>query len=112
MRTLLLEVAAPFGTSRAPRPGVPQGRLRPPWRGTARAHEGVIFDLVAAQSPSYKGRGIARYSTELVRALVKRHPEIVSSIVVHPELDRPEGMDDLDDWLTTAPDWAAHQSYT
>jgi glycosyltransferase involved in cell wall biosynthesis len=68
---------------------------------------GVIFDLVAAQSPSYKGRGIARYSIELTRAIVKRHPEIVSSIVVHPELDPPEGTDDLADWLTTKPDWAA-----
>ena len=67
---------------------------------------GVIFDLVAAQSPSYKGRGIARYSIELVRAIVKRHPEIVSSIVVHPELDPPEGTDDLADWVTTKPDWA------
>jgi glycosyltransferase involved in cell wall biosynthesis len=68
---------------------------------------GVIFDLVAAQSPSYKGRGIARYSIELTRAIVQRHPEIVSSIVVHPELDPPEGTDDLADWLTTKPDWAA-----
>ncbi len=68
---------------------------------------GVIIDLVAAQSPSYKGRGIARYSTELARSLVQRHPDMVSSIVVHPELDRPEGTDDLHDWLTTAPDWSA-----
>jgi glycosyltransferase involved in cell wall biosynthesis len=67
---------------------------------------GVIFDLVAAQSPSYRGRGIARYSTELVRAMVQYHPELVSSIVVHPELGPTEGTDDLADWLTTSPDWA------
>jgi glycosyltransferase involved in cell wall biosynthesis len=76
-------------------------------RTKTEAREGVIFDLVAAQSPSYKGRGIARYSIELVRAIVKRHPEIVSSIAVHPELDPPEGIDDLADWVTTQPDWAS-----
>jgi glycosyltransferase involved in cell wall biosynthesis len=67
---------------------------------------GVIFDLVAAQSPSYRGRGIARYSTELVRAMVQYHPELVSSIVVHPELGPTEGTEDLAEWLTTSPDWA------
>jgi glycosyltransferase involved in cell wall biosynthesis len=67
---------------------------------------GVIFDLVAAQSPSYRGRGIARYSTELVRAMVQYHPELVSSIVVHPELGPAEGTDDLGQWLTPSPDWA------
>ncbi len=67
---------------------------------------GVIFDLVAAQSPSYRGRGIARYSTELVRAMVQYHPELVSSIVVHPELGPIDGADDLAEWLTTSPDWA------
>jgi glycosyltransferase involved in cell wall biosynthesis len=67
---------------------------------------GVIFDLVAAQSPSYRGRGIARYSTELLRAMVQYHPELVSSIVVHPELGPIDGTDDLAEWLTTSPDWA------
>jgi len=68
---------------------------------------GVIFDLVAAQSPSYRGRGIDHYSTELVRAMVARHPELVSCVVVHPELALPEGLDDLAPWLTTEPDWAS-----
>ncbi len=67
---------------------------------------GVIFDLVAAQSPSYRGRGIARYSTELVRAMVQYHPELVSSIVVHPELGPIDGTEDLAEWLTTSPDWS------
>jgi len=74
--------------------------------GTA-ARGGVIFDLVAAQSPSYRGRGIARFSVDLVRAIVRDHPDIVSSIVLHPELEPPEGIDDLADWLTTRPDWAS-----
>jgi glycosyltransferase involved in cell wall biosynthesis len=71
---------------------------------------GVIFDLVAAQSPSYRGRGIARYSVELTRAIVRRHPEIVNSIVVHPELEPPEGIDDLAEWLTTKPDWGSAEA--
>ena len=73
-----------------------------PWT----SRHGVILDLVAAQSPSYKGRGIARYSTELARALVQRHPELVNSIVIHPELGPPEGAEGLDEWLTSAPDWS------
>jgi glycosyltransferase involved in cell wall biosynthesis len=68
---------------------------------------GVIFDLVAAQSPSYRGRGIARYSTELVRAMVRVRPDLVAAIVLHPELPVPEGLDDLADWLTDEPDWAS-----
>src|ERR1700722_7430716 len=68
---------------------------------------GVIFDLVAAQSPSYRGRGIARYSTELVRAMVHAHPELVNAVVLHPELPIPDGLDDLREWVTTEPDWAS-----
>ena len=67
----------------------------------------VILDLVAVQSPSYQGRGIARYSADFARAMVRRHPEMVSSIVVHPELGPLEGVDDLESWVTTKPDWAA-----
>jgi glycosyltransferase involved in cell wall biosynthesis len=68
---------------------------------------GVIFDLVAAQSPSYRGRGVARYSTELVRAMVRGHPDMVSAIVLHPELPTPDGLADLTEWLTTEPDWSS-----
>ncbi|HTV11818.1 MAG TPA: glycosyltransferase family 1 protein [Acidimicrobiales bacterium] len=74
---------------------------------TARgAKRGVVFDLVGAQSPSYKGRGIARYSAEMVRAVAANHPELVSAIVVHPELPVPQGLEDLGPWLTNKPDWA------
>ncbi|MGA3219871.1 MAG: glycosyltransferase family 1 protein [Acidimicrobiales bacterium] len=66
----------------------------------------VIFDLVAVQSPSYKGRGIARYSADFARAMVRRHPDMVSSIAVHPEVGPLEGVDDLTNWLTTTPDWS------
>ncbi len=66
---------------------------------------GVIFDLIGAQSPSYRGRGIARYSTDFVRAMVRGYPELVAAVLLHPELPTPEGLDDLEDWLTTDPDW-------
>lgn len=69
------------------------------------ARRGVIFDLVAAQSPSYRGRGIARYSMDFVRAMVRYHPELVHSVVVHPDLAPVEDLEDLSGWLTTAPDW-------
>lgn len=67
---------------------------------------GVIFDLVAAQSPSYRGRGIARYSTDLVRAIVRYHPELVNSIAVHPDLGPVDELSDLSQWLTAEPDWS------
>jgi glycosyltransferase involved in cell wall biosynthesis len=69
------------------------------------ARRGVIFDLVAAQSPSYRGRGIARYSTDFVRAMVRYHPQLVHSIVVHPHLAPVQDLEDLSPWLTTRPDW-------
>jgi glycosyltransferase involved in cell wall biosynthesis len=66
---------------------------------------GVFFDLVAAQSPSYRGRGIDRYSTELVRAMVKGHPDLVAGVVLHPELPLPGDMEDIADWVTMEPRW-------
>jgi len=39
--------------------------------------------------------------------MVRRHPEMVSSIAVHPELGPLEGVDDLKSWVTTSPDWAS-----
>jgi glycosyltransferase involved in cell wall biosynthesis len=66
---------------------------------------GVIFDLVGAQSPSYWGRGIARYSIELVQAMAKIHPELVSAVVLHPGLPTPDGLDGLEPLLTSEPDW-------
>jgi glycosyltransferase involved in cell wall biosynthesis len=65
----------------------------------------VIFDLVAAQSPSYRGRGIARYSMDFARAIAARHPELVGAFVVHPELELPEALSGLGKWVTTEPDW-------
>jgi glycosyltransferase involved in cell wall biosynthesis len=66
---------------------------------------GVIFDLVAAQSPSYRGRGVDRYSSQFVRAFVKAYPELVAAIVLHAELPVPEGLDDLAPWVSMEPPW-------
>lgn len=71
------------------------------------ARQGVIFDLVAAQSPSYRGRGIARFGTDFVKAMARYHPELVRAVVVHPDLAPVEGMEELGPWLTTRPDWSA-----
>src|SRR5579875_3521313 len=65
----------------------------------------VIFDLVAAQSPSYRGRGIARYSLEFARAMATYHAELVGAVVLHPELEAPEALDELAKWATSEPDW-------
>jgi glycosyltransferase involved in cell wall biosynthesis len=67
---------------------------------------GVVFDLVASQSPSYRGRGVDRYSSQFVRAFVAAHPELVSAVVLHPELPVPRGLDDLAPWATMEPCWA------
>lgn len=64
-----------------------------------------MFDLVAAQSPSYRGRGIARYSTDFVRAMAEHRPDLLAGVVLHPELPMPEDLGDLSEWVTTAPDW-------
>jgi glycosyltransferase involved in cell wall biosynthesis len=53
----------------------------------------VALDLRAAQSRSYRERGIARYVRNLVGALVEHFPELVGSVIVDP--DRPP-VPDLD----------------
>jgi glycosyltransferase involved in cell wall biosynthesis len=74
-------------------------------RGRPGGRRGVLIDLVAAQSPSYRGRGIARYATDLAKAMVTRYPDLVSAVAIHPELEPPAGTEDLSDWVTAQPDW-------
>ena len=78
-----------------------------PTRRGAKPRHGVIFDLTGAQSPSYRGRGIARYSIEMVRSVAHRFPELITAIALHAELPIPDGLDDLGPWLTTEPDFSA-----
>ena len=51
----------------------------------------MALDLRAAQSRSYRERGIARYVLSLVGALVEHFPEVVGSVLVDP--DRPPAPD-------------------
>ena len=61
-----------------------------------RLHDGPGGHLRPRRRPKSQlsGRGVARYSTELVRAIVSA-PGAVSAIVLHPELGLPDGLDDL-----------------
>ncbi|HMK97893.1 MAG TPA: glycosyltransferase, partial [Acidimicrobiales bacterium] len=76
-------------------------------RRRPKPRHGVVFDLTGAQSLSYRGRGIARYSIEMVRSLAQGFPELISAIALHSELPVPDGLDDLGPWLTTEPDFSA-----
>jgi glycosyltransferase involved in cell wall biosynthesis len=53
----------------------------------------VALDLVAAQSPSYRNRGIARHGLAYTEALLRRHPDLVGSVLLHPELPPVAGLD-------------------
>ena len=53
----------------------------------------VALDLVAAQSPSYRNRGIARHGRAYTEALLRRHPELVGSVLLHPELPPVGGLE-------------------
>jgi glycosyltransferase involved in cell wall biosynthesis len=39
--------------------------------------------------------------------MVAHHPDLVAAIVLHPELEPPEGLEDLAEWVTSAPPWSA-----
>ncbi len=55
----------------------------------------VVIDLVAAQSPSYRERGIARHSIDFTTAMLARHPELIERVLLHPELPPVGGLDDI-----------------
>ena len=55
----------------------------------------VAVDLVAAQSPSYRNRGIARHGLAYTEALLRRHPDLVGSVRLHPELPPVGGLDQV-----------------
>jgi glycosyltransferase involved in cell wall biosynthesis len=65
------------------------------------------FDAQALQSASYSERGVARYTLELIRALVARHPDFVGQVVLNPRLpisDRLRAELQGTPW-TTEPSW-------
>lgn len=47
----------------------------------------VFLDAQALQSQTSANRGIARYAFEVIRALSRRHPEVVSAITLNPAFD-------------------------
>jgi glycosyltransferase involved in cell wall biosynthesis len=52
----------------------------------------VLIDLIAAQSPSYRDRGIARYGLGSTAAMIARRPDLVAGVRVHPELPPASGL--------------------
>ena len=44
----------------------------------------MTIDLQAAQSPHYRGRGIARYATDFTESIVDSRPDIVSQVLLNP----------------------------
>jgi glycosyltransferase involved in cell wall biosynthesis len=59
------------------------------------ARDSVILDVQATQSASHRDRGIARYVAELACAIQRRHPEIVHSFLLNPELAPPGRIEPL-----------------
>jgi glycosyltransferase involved in cell wall biosynthesis len=68
----------------------------------------VILDLQAAQSPTYRERGVARYAVDFTDALVRTVPDLVDQVLLRPDLpplnDLPEALGRGP--LTTAADWS------
>lgn len=55
----------------------------------------VALDLVAAQSPSYRNRGIARHGLAFTEAVLARHADLIGSVLLHPELPPVSGLDPI-----------------
>lgn len=64
----------------------------------------MTIDLRAAQSPGYRGRGVARWATEATRALVAGHRELIGGVRLDPRLPPPAGTEAIVDagLVTTA----------
>ncbi len=55
----------------------------------------VLVDVQATQSTAHRDRGIARYTAELSAALWARHPDLVHSFVLDPDLAPPGSVEPL-----------------
>lgn len=55
----------------------------------------VLVDVQATQSASYRDRGVARYTAELAGALWRRHPALVHSFLLNPDLAPPGSVEAL-----------------
>ena len=53
---------------------------------SALADAPVIVDLQAAQSPTYRERGVARYVLEYAAALVRTVPDLIDQVLMRSDL--------------------------
>jgi len=67
----------------------------------------VLLDLQASQSPTYRERGVARYSLDFARALAAETPDVLDQVLLRADLGPVGGLDALLEQgvLTTKPDW-------
>jgi glycosyltransferase involved in cell wall biosynthesis len=55
----------------------------------------VLVDVQATQSASHRDRGVARYTADLAGALWRRHPALVHSFLLNPDLAPPGAVEAL-----------------
>ena len=55
----------------------------------------VLVDVQATQSASHRDRGVARYTADLAGALSRRHPALVHSFLLNPDLAPPGSVEAL-----------------
>jgi len=46
----------------------------------------VVLDIQAAQSPTYRERGVARYALDFAAALVRTAPDLIDQVLMRPDL--------------------------
>ncbi len=67
----------------------------------------VVLDLQAAQSPTFRERGVARYALDYAAALVRTVPELIDQVLVRSDLPSitaaPEALTGA--VMTALPDW-------
>ena len=55
----------------------------------------VTIDLQAAQSPHYRGRGLARYAIEFTEAMIGLRPDLVHQVMLNPRFPVIGGIDGI-----------------
>ncbi len=68
----------------------------------------VVLDLQAAQSPTYRERGVARFAIEYATALVQTVPELVDRVLTRPDLPPVTGVPEAlgGGVMTSVPNWS------
>jgi glycosyltransferase involved in cell wall biosynthesis len=67
----------------------------------------VVLDLQAAQSSTYRERGVARYVVDFATALVRTVPHLLDQVLVRPDLRPIHGLGPVEasGLVTDTPDW-------